>query len=406
MDSFDVIVIGGGPAGIIAALAAARVGVKTLLIEKNGFLGGAATASVLGPISPFHFYDEQVIKGIPQEFVDELIKAEGSTGHMKTLNPYGSGDSLCFYDREKYKYVAAGMLIKANVTILYHSFLFGIVKSGNRLTGIKTISKSGERTYMASIFVDATGDGDLAALAGAEYILGNADGTMQPSSSMFEMSNVDTEALYNYIYDNPGEFEWVSDIVPLREFSHRLDQNYFVAQGFKSLVQQGIRDGKLKFGRDSVLLLNGIYPGTIHFNSTRVSGLNPLNVEEMTRGEIDGRRQIESVSEFMIKYVPGFAKAYVSVTNAELGVRESRHITGLYILTGTDVTEGRKFDDVVSRGYFPIDIHNQGVSGYSKKSTGGTWQPLKDTFDIPYRSLVPKIIDGLVLSGRCISGTS
>jgi hypothetical protein len=406
MNSFDVIVVGGGPAGIIAALAAARVGAKTLLIEKNGFLGGAATASVLGPISPFHFYDEQVIKGIPQEFVDEMVKADGSTGHMKTLNPFGSGDSLCFYDREKYKYAAAEMLIKANVTIVYHSFLFGVIKNGICLTGVKTMSKSGEQTYTASVFVDATGDGDLAVLAGAEYVLGDTGGKMQPSSSMFEMSNVDTETLYNYIYDNPGEFEWASDIIPLREFSPRLDQNYFVVQGFKSLVQQGIRDGKLKFGRDSILLLNGVYPGTIHFNSTRVAGLNPLNVEEMTKGEIDGRRQIESVSEFMINDVPGFSKAYVSVTNAELGVRESRHIVGLYTLTGTDAVEGRKFDDVVSRGYFPIDIHNQGASGYDEKGKGGTWQPLKDAFDIPYRSLVPKLIDGLIMSGRCISGTS
>jgi hypothetical protein len=221
---------------------------------------------------------------------------------------------------------------------------------------------------------------------------------------MFEMSNVDTGALYDYIYSNPGEFEFVSDVVPLRDFSPRLDQHYFVAQGFLSLVKKGIADGRLSFGRDSVLLLNGAYPGTIHFNATRVSGFDPTRVDEKTQGEIDGRRQIESVSEFMINYVPGFSRAYVSVTTAELGVRESRHITGLYTLTGEDVVEGRKFEDVASRGCFPIDIHNQGASGYSE--AGGTWHPPKDSYDIPYRCLVPKEIDGLILSGRCISGTS
>ncbi len=408
MDSFDVIVAGGGPAGIIAALTSARIGAKTLVIEKNGFLGGAATSAVLGPISPFHFKDEQVIKGIPQYFVDELVKIQGSTGHMKTLNPYGSGDSLCFYDREKYKYIAAELLLKEGVTILYHTFLSGVEKENNRITGVKTVSKSGEIVIKGKVFVDATGDGDLAKLAGADFYLGDEKtGKMQPASSMFEMSNVDVPALYDYIVKNPEDFEWATDIVPLRDFSDRLKQDYFVAQGFKSLVAKGVKDGALNFGRDTVLLLNGIYPGTIHFNSTRVTGLDATNVFDRTKGEIDGRRQIESVSEFMIDYVPGFEKAYVSTTNTELGIRESRHIVGMYTLTGEDVVEGHKFEDVVSRGYFPIDIHNpDGAQGYTEPGKGGVWQSLKDTFDIPYRSLIPKTIDGLVLSGRCISGTS
>jgi hypothetical protein len=408
MNSFDVIVVGGGPAGFIAALASARFGAKTLLVEKNGFLGGAATSAVLGPISPFHFKNEQVIKGIPQDFVDALVAAQGSTGHMKTLDPYGSGDSLCFYDREKYKYIAAEMLMKDGVEILYHTFLAGVVKEGSRLTGIRTVSKSGEIVINGSIFIDSTGDGDLAVLAGAEYVLGDEKtGKMQPSSSMFEMSNVDVEALYEYILRNPDDFEWKSDIVPLRSFSDRLKQHYFVAQGFKSLVNKGIKDGSLRFGRDSILLLNGVYPGTIHFNSTRMAGYNATNVFERTKAEIDGRRQIESVSEFMIKFVPGFQKSYVSVTGNELGVRETRHIIGQYILTGIDVLKSRKFEDVVSRGYFPIDIHNpDGAEGYGENGKGGLWSPLEDTFDIPYRSLVPKGVDGLVLSGRCISGTS
>lgn len=408
MNSFDVIVAGGGPAGIMAALASARFGAKTLLIEKNGFLGGAATSAVLGPISPFHFRNEQVIKGIPQEFVDALVAAAGSTGHMKTLDPFGSGDSLCFYDREKYKYVAAEMLIKAGVEILYHTFLAGAVREEHRVVGVKTVSKSGEITFRASIMIDATGDGDLAVLAGAGYVLGDEKtGKMQPSSSMFEMSNVDVDALYGYIYENPQEFEWKSDIIPMRKFSDRLKQDYFVAQGFKSLVKRGLGSGELNFGRDSILLLNGINPGTIHFNSTRVAGYDATNVYEKTKGEIDGRRQIESVSEFMIRNVPGFSRAHVSTTSNELGVRETRHIIGLYTITGQDVVKGAKFKDVVSRGYFPIDIHNpDGAGGYAEKGKGGTWQPLEDTFDIPYRSLVPQTLDGLLLSGRCISGTS
>jgi len=406
--NYDVIVIGGGPSGIMAALAAARNGVSTLLIEKNGFLGGAATSAVLGPISPFHFGDEQVINGIPQEFVDRLVQANGSTGHMKALDPYGSGDYLCFYDREKYKYVAAEMLIEENVDILYHSFILSVEKKGKKITGLTAVNKTGEQYFGAKVVVDATGDGDIAVKAGEDYVTGDEkSGKMQPSSAMFEMVDVDTDHLYDYILNNPSEFEWKTDIVPMRAFSERLKQKYFVAQGFKSMVKKAVEDKELVFGRDSILLLNGIHPNSIHFNSTRVGGLDETKMEQRTAGEIDGRRQIESVSEFVIKYLPGFGKSYVSVTNSELGIRETRHIKGLYTLNGQDVINGVKFKDVVSRGYFPIDIHNpDGGSGYSKPGEGGLWQALKDSYDIPYRSLVPLHVDGLVLSGRCISGTS
>ncbi len=403
---YDVIVMGGGPAGIMAALACGKLGVSTLLIEKNGFLGGAATASVLGPISPFHYKDEQVINGIPQEFMDRLVQEDGSTGHMKTLDPYGSGDSLGFYDREKYKYVAAEMLCEMGVEILYHSMLESVDCQDYQVTGLTVISKGGDRMhFQCHVIVDATGDGDVAVRAGENYVLGDErDHKMSPSSAMFEMANVDTDKVFRYIQENPEDFEFLSDIVPMREFSPRFRQHYFVGQGFKKLVKQAVDAGELVFGRDSVIVLNGIHPGSMHFNATRTCGYNETNVTERTLCELDGRRQINSVSEFMIKYVPGFENAYVSVTNSEIGVPETRHTEGCYTLTGQDAYEGRKFEDVVSRGYFPIDLHNpDGKEGYGN---GGVWKVPKDTFDIPYRCLVPRHIDGIVLAGRCISGTS
>ncbi len=403
---YDVIVVGGGPAGIMSAMASGKLGASTLLVEKNGFLGGAATAAVLGPISPFHYKDEQVIDGLPQEFMDRMVRAKGSTGHMKTIDPYGSGDSLGFYDREKYKYVAAEMLVDFGVDILYHATLSSVQMESSRVTGITVAAKSGDLLPLhAHVVVDATGDGDVAVMAGENYVLGDAvNHKMSPSSSMFEMANVDTGRVYQYILDHPDDFEFKSDIVPMREFDERLRQKYFVGQGFKQLVRQAVEKGELSFGRDSVIVLNGIHPNTMHFNATRICGKNATDVVERSESELDGRRQIESVSEFMIQYVPGFEHAFVSVTGSEVGVRETRHIEGLYTLTGQDAYEGRKFEDSVSRGYFPIDLHNpDGATGYGN---GGVWMVLKDTFDIPYRSLVPKHIDGLLLSGRCISGTS
>ena len=387
-------------------MASGKLGASTLLVEKNGFLGGAATAAVLGPISPFHYKDEQVIDGLPQDFMDRMVRAKGSTGHMKTIDPYGSGDSLGFYDREKYKYVAAEMLVEFGVDILYHATLSSVQMESSRVTGITVAAKSGDLLPLhAHVVVDATGDGDVAVMAGENYVLGDAvNHKMSPSSSMFEMANVDTGRVYQYILDHPDDFEFKSDIVPMREFDERLRQKYFVGQGFKQLVRQAVEKGELSFGRDSVIVLNGIHPNTMHFNATRICGKNATDVVERSESELDGRRQIESVSEFMIQYVPGFEHAFVSVTGSEVGVRETRHIEGLYTLTGQDAYEGRKFEDSVSRGYFPIDLHNpDGATGYGN---GGVWMVLKDTFDIPYRSLVPKHIDGLLLSGRCISGTS
>jgi hypothetical protein len=406
---YDVIVMGGGPSGFIAAIAAGRAGVRTLLVDKNGFLGGAPTSAALGPISPFHYGDEQVVKGIPGEFIDRLVEYGASPGHIKVLYEHGSGAYQCFYDRERYKYVAYEMCREAGVEVLLHSFFSGTIVEDNVVTGIKVINKSGENVLKAKVVVDATGDGDVAERAGAEFTFGRKkDGKAQPATLMFEMSNVDIDKLYQYMLDNPDDFEWKSDYVPVRDFSDKLSQKYFVAQGFKKFVKLASERGELYIGRDSILLLNSVHPGVIHFNSTRVINMDATNAVDRTQGEIDGRRQVESIVKFMTKYVPGFEEAYLSTTGNELGVRESRHIIGNYILTGEDVTAGRKFDDVIARGYFPIDVHNMsGKKGYGEDSNNsGAWVDLKDSYDIPYRCLVPIKLDGLVISGRCISATS
>lgn len=405
---YDVIVMGGGPSGFIAAIAAGRTGARTLLVDKNGFLGGAATSAALGPISPFHIRDEQVVKGIPQQFMDRMVEYGASPGHCKVLDPYGSGAYLGFFDRERYKYIAYEMVREAGADVLLHSMFSGTLTEAGRVTGVKVVNKSGENILKAKVVVDATGDGDVAGGAGAEFVLGRAkDRKMQPSTLMFEMGNVDTEKLYQYILDNPDDFEWKSDVIPIRKYSDRLVSKYFVVQGFKQLVKQAVDNGELHIGRDSILLLNSVHPGVIHFNSTRVIDVDGTNADSRTAGEIEGRRQVESIVKFMNKYVPGFEQAFLSMTGSELGVRESRHIVGNYVLQADDVIEGRRFDDVITRGYFPIDVHNMaGKAGYGDPETAGAWIDIKDSYDIPYRCLVPVKVDGLLVAGRCISATS
>lgn len=405
-DKYQVIVTGGGPSGIMAALASARAGAQTLLIERSAFLGGTATLSRIGPISPFQYKDEQVVRGLPQEFIDAMVRAGGATGHMKCLNPYGTGSYVCIYNHEIYKYVAQKMLTDAGVKILFHTTVSGVLKKGNRLTGVVLSSKFGTSVLSAEIFVDATGDGDLAYLAGEGYEYGDGLGNVQPSSAMFEMANVDTEKLYDYILRNPGEFGRLSDLVPFVESPFQ-DQIYFVAQGYQSLVDEAVRRGELVFGRENVHTTTGLYPGVMHFNTARISNYNTVNLVARSESELDGRRQIESIANFMVRRVPGYEHAYISSTEDEVGVRESRHIHGVYRLTGEDILNNRKFDDVIARGLFAIDIHGKraapGTETPKIAGAGGLWMDLKDAYDIPYRALVPKTVDGLLLAGRCIS---
>lgn len=400
---YDVIVCGGGPSGTMAAIASARAGARTLVIEKYGFFGGMATSAWLGPISPMHFGDERVIAGIPEEFVERMRLEGGSTGHLRCTNPHGSGAYLGFYDREHYKWTMIQLMQESGVELLFHSFVSDVVMDGDRVRGVEVANKSGKRRYLAKAVVDATGDGDVAAMAGAEHTVGNEQGVSQPSTLMFDMAGVDTRRLKDYMDSHLDSFEWASELVALQPFSPALQQEHFVGQGFLDVIAQGLSSGELHLGRDSLLFLTTTHPGLIHFNSTRIAGVDGRSAESLTAGEIEGRRQVMSLSKFLTRHIPGFEQAYLAGTGTQIGVRESRHITGEYVITGEDVLHGRKFDDVIARGYFPIDIHNlKGKEGYGG---GGVWTDPEDSYDIPMRTLIPIRVDGLVMAGRAISAT-
>ena len=402
---YDVIVVGAGPSGFIAAIAAARAGARTLLVERYGFLGGMPTAAMIGPISPFHFGDEQVIEGIPHDFVERMVAEAGSTGHVKCTNSHGNGSYVCFYDHQVYKSVAMDMALEVGVTPLLHSFVADVLVMDRRVVGITLINKSGTRRYRGEVIVDATGDGDVAARAGAPYVIGREnDAALQPVTMMFEMANVDCVRVKKYVDDHPEDFEWASECVPLTPLPPGIDHPYFIAQGLRSHVESGLNSGELHLGRDTVLFLSSVRPGVLHFNSTRVVDVDVTEAHSVTRAEIDARRQVMSLSRYLTKHVPGFENAHLSSTGSQIGVRESRHILGSHVLTADDVVRGQKFSDVIARGYFPIDIHNpKGKTGYGKNA--GTWSDLLDSYDIPYRCLLPRGLDGVIVAGRAISAT-
>jgi FAD-dependent oxidoreductase family protein len=399
----DVVVAGGGPSGLIAALASARAGAKTILVEQYGFLGGMATAASVGPFSPFHYDDQQITMGIPQELVERLMAAGGSTGHLKCVPEYGSGSYMAYFDREVYKQVAFDMMRESGVRLLLHTFVAGAVVNNDRVEGLLVANKSGLSHVMGKVIVDATGDGDVAARAGAEFKWGrDADELGQPMTMFFEMSNVDVPALKKYIDETPTDFEWTSDLHSRTPLPPQFNQTYFVAQGFRRAVAEAKAKGDLELGRDTVLLQSTMYNGTIVFNSTRIGKLRGTDADDFTKAEVLGRQQAMSLAAFMKKYVPAFKDAYVSSTGIQIGVRESRHVIGEHVLSLEDVVEGRRFPDVVARGFFPVDIHDpSGSKGY--QAGGSTWIKPKGPYDIPFRSLIPKKIDGLVMTGRNIS---
>lgn len=174
-DVYDVIVCGGRPSGFIAATAASRGGARTLLIERYGFLGGMPTFAWLSPFSPCHFGAERVVAGIPQEFVERMRDTGGGTGHIRCTNPHGSGAYLCFYDRESYKWTALQMLLEAGAELLFHTFGADALVADGRVVGVVVANKSGRSEIHAKVVVDATGDGDVAARAGAAHSVGRGE---------------------------------------------------------------------------------------------------------------------------------------------------------------------------------------------------------------------------------------
>lgn len=408
-DKYDVIVVGGGTGGVMAAIAAAREGASTLLVEQYGFLGGTATAGGLCNMASFFYQDEQVIRGLPQEFMDRLLERGGATPHLRALKSYGSGYYASLYNRELYKNLSMEMTLEAGADILLHSYLTDVLKEGNRVTGIVVENKSGRQTYFADVIIDCTGDADVAYRAGAACVMGDGDGVIQPGSLMFDMANVDIDRLHAYVMDTLGDYDVKTEQIPVdKAIPANLQQRQFVAQGFYSIFRDKVLKGDVYSAKESILFTTTALPGVISLNSTRVH-FDPTDAKQRTLATIDGHKQAQSIADFLIAHVPGFEKAYLADSGIEIGFRESRHIVGEYTLQAEDVQRGRHFDDVIARYGFPCDIHKESKGSWfdvderNDRTVEGMWIENDDAYDLPYRCLIPKETDGLIVVGRSIS---
>ncbi len=393
--NFDVIVFGGGVSGCAAAIAAARAGQKTLLVEQNGYLGGALTACGVGPMMTFHAGGAQVILGIMEELVCRLKVAGGSLGHIADSKEYCG--TVTPFNSEIMKRVLDEMVEEAGCVVLFHTMLAKASVEQQKITSVSVCNKDGLNDLSATVFVDATGDGDLASFAGAPMCYGREeDGVAQPMTMNMKYCNVDVQKLEAHILENQNDFAMLRN--GTNPFAPRIPLDL---AHFKSAFTQARARGEIDFDRKAVLMFCTDRKGEFILNTTRILAHDATDAVSLTHAEQLGRKQCAQLDAFMRKYAPGFENALLELTGPSIGVRGSRQLVGAYTITQQDLLEKRKFYDTIAHSGYPIDIHDpKGAGGESFFLTGE-----KPYYSLPYRIMVCESLRNLIVTGRCVSAT-
>lgn len=362
--NFDVVVLGGGPSGIMAAAAAAKCGAKTALIEQYGFLGGMATAGLVAPISVFCYDNELVVGGLPWEFIQRMV----SVGGAQIEYPLGN----ISFSPEYYKLCAQSFMDELGVTTYLHTRLIDCQKTKDSITNVILHSKRGLFAMHAKIFIDCTGDADLAFLADVPML--KYDSEPQPASLYFCLGNVDVSLLPKIHHSNQGI-------------------NYHMENLRELLTELSKKDHIPEFGGPWMCYM--MTDNTVLVNMTRKK-LNIFNDEEVAAAEFSLRKDAFQLTEILKKNVPAFSKASVLYTATQIGIRESRHIKGVHILSGEEYLSGIHFEDSIGRGCHPVDIH-------ATNGSGQRCEFLKQAAYIPYRSLITNEVSNLIVACRAFS---
>lgn len=392
-ESFDVVVVGGGTTGVVAALAAARHGAKTAIVEINGFLGGNATTNL--PWFGFHNSErELVVRGIPLEIIERLhLMGGASEFHFDPI-----GNSVVAVNPSWLKIALARMLADAGVEMFLHSLAIGVATEGNRVTGVYIQNKQGCQQLVGEVFVDCTDTGDVAVKCGARYEFGrDTDNKVQASSYAFTVGGIDFAEMLSYFEANPDQLRpFPLDEATLENLLARMrTAPLFVIGAFPELMAKASQDG-LTLPRDRMIGVCYPQTGEAVFVTSRVENVNANDVRNLSRAEIEGVLQIEQIMEFIKRYMPGGSAARLVGSAHQIGIRETRHIIGDYCLTGEDLLAGKRFDDVIALGGYHLDIHSpdrKGLEPYRRPPT----------YEIPYRSLLPQGVEGILVAGRIIS---
>jgi hypothetical protein len=387
-DAVDVVVVGAGPAGIAAALASARNGARTMLVERFGYVGGNLTAGLVGPCMTSFSLDgtTQLIRGVFDELVTEMART-GEALHPSQVPPsspysgfieYGHSRVTPF-EPEALIRVATAKLREAGVTLLLHTSFLAPTLRDDAVTGIVVANKSGIEVVPATVTVDCSADGDVAARAGAQVVVGrDGDGLTQPMTLFFRVQGVDDARVEQYVEAHPSDY-----------------------RPFASIVEEARDAGEFTIPRKGVGMYKTMRPGVWRINTTRIQHRSALDADDLTAAEVEGRRQVDELMGFFRRRLPGFEQSTLLDVANTVGVRESRRIVGEYTLTLEDLSTGRHFDDVIGLCGYPVDIHSPTDAG------GGMAEDIHtaNAYELPYRSLVPVAVDQLLVAGRCVSAT-
>jgi hypothetical protein len=411
LPGYDVVVAGGGTAGVVAALAAARDGARVLLIERGACLGGMLTTGNAGITMCTKFSGRpeerirdqetlktnpkeiQIVGGIVREITEKLLATGIGVGNEGTFGRY------VFTSPEDFKHLLLQMMAEAGVQLRLHTWIASVIREGNVIHGVIVESKSGRQVIPAGYFIDATGDGDVAARAGVPYTVGVTEqdvcakhakiGEMQNAGVMFRVGNVNLERVFAYLEENP---------------------KYYIAQHF---AQFTLAEAKARFRKNEMAAINiltdstpgrfQVYnlptPGVVTLCCPQIKGIDGCNADDLTRSELIMSDMLDRWMR-TIKKIPGFDQSFL-LQAPEMGIRETRHIQGEYLLELMDIYGQKHFDDCIGFGSHPIDTHPR--PDWLKDPE--TAYPPRWYFQIPFRSLIAKDVDNLLVAGRCISAT-
>ncbi|MCM3698660.1 FAD-dependent oxidoreductase [Paenibacillus macerans] len=369
----DVLVIGGGASGIAAAIAAAKGGAQTMLVEQRGFLGGMGTVALVPAFCPFTDKRKPIIRGLGLQLMERMKQA----CDPEYREEYQGLLDWVPIDPEVLKRVYDDAILESGVTPLYHTFVYDVILSEDRRTaqGVVVVNKTGRSFIPCRYIIDCSGDGDIAALAGVPFQKGGEAGELQPGSMCYLLANVDRP-----------------------KFRRFLEESGDTGQLHKT-VELAIAEGALPEGRKSISGLAWISDYLVGVNFGHVFGVDGTLAEDLTRGAIEGRRTAERQLQFFRQYVPGFEHAHMVASGEQLGIRETRRIEGDYILTVDDFLAARSFPDDIARNAYYIDIH----LASSKSEMTFNHLPPGVSHGVPYRILLPVGIDNLWIAGRSVS---